>query len=45
MTASGKRITLKEAVREWKRLRHTTSSDHFVDEITRLMWVTSFEGQ
>ena len=41
----GKRITRKEAVREWERLRHTTSIDDFVDEITRLMWVTGFEGQ
>ena len=41
----GERITRKEAVREWERLRHTTSIDDFVDEITRLMWVTGFEGQ
>ena len=27
------------------RLCHTTSIDDFVDEITRLMWVTGFEGQ
>ena len=40
-----KRITRKEAVREWERILHTTSSDDFVDEITRLMWVTGFEGQ
>ena len=41
----GERITRKEAVREWERLRHTTSIDDFMDEITRLMWVTGFEGQ
>ena len=41
----GERITRKEAVREWERLCHTTSIDDFVDEITRLMWVTGFEGQ
>ena len=39
----GEKITRKKAVREWERLRHTTNIDDFVDEITRLMWVTGFE--
>ena len=39
----GKRITRKEAIRDWEKLCHATSINDFVDKITRLMWVTGFE--
>ena len=39
----GERITRAQAVREWDRLRHKDSIDDFIDEITRLMWLTGYE--
>ena len=33
----GERVTREQATIEWEKLRHTTSIDDFVDEITRLM--------
>ena len=41
----GVSITRKVAVQDGEKLRHTTSMDDFVDEITRLIWMTGFEGQ
>lgn len=41
----GERITRMQAVREWDKLKHKDSVDDFVDEITRLMWLTGYEGQ
>ena len=38
------RVTREQATIEWEKLRHTTSIDDFVDEITRLMWITGYEG-
>ena len=40
----GDRVTREQATIEWEKLRHTTSIDDFVDEITRLMWITAYEG-
>ena len=40
----GERVTREQATIEWEKLRHTTRIDDFVDEITRLMWITGYEG-
>ena len=40
----GERITRDQAVREWVQLKYADSTDDFVDEINRLMWLTDYEG-
>ena len=41
----GERITRAQAVREWDKLRHRDSIDDFIDELSRLMWLTGYEGE
>ena len=40
----GERVTREQATIEWEKLRDTSSIDDFVDEITRLMWITGYKG-
>ena len=40
----GEKITWEQATIEWEQLHHTTSIDDFMDEISRLMWITGYEG-
>ena len=37
-------ISRAQAVRKWEDLRHTTSIDDFLDELTRLQWKTGYSG-
>ena len=40
----GVRVTREQATIEWEKLHHTSNIDDFMDEITRLMWITAYEG-
>jgi hypothetical protein len=39
----GNRQTRTNAVKEWNLLRHKSSIDDFLDELTRLMWITGYD--
>lgn len=41
----GERVTRAQAVRTWDRLKHKESIDDFIDELSRLMWLTGYEGE
>lgn len=43
-TSFGQRLNRESYVQEWNDLKHTNSIDDFVDNITRLMWQTGYQG-
>lgn len=40
----GGRVNRDKAVQEWQKLRQTAGIDAFLDEVTRLMWITGYVG-
>ena len=39
----GSRVSREQAVKDWEKLRHTTSIDDFLDTLVRLAWRTGYK--